>query len=71
MPRIKYREADRSAEGALTLTLPEAARLLGISPLMARQAALRGDIPYIKIGRLYRVPKAKLMAMVNGKPSDA
>ncbi|MFC2009075.1 helix-turn-helix domain-containing protein [Chloroflexota bacterium] len=65
MPKLKYR-SDGSAEESLTLTLPEAARLLGISPNYARDAALKGRIPYIRIGRLYRVPRAKLMAMING-----
>jgi len=66
MPRLKYR-SDASDERSLTLTLPEAARLLGISPNCARDAALKGQIPYIRIGRLYRVPKAKLIAMINGE----
>ena len=67
MPKIKYREGDRSAEGALTLTLKEAAVLLGISPANALEAAKKGHIPYIRIGRLYRVPKAKLMRIANGE----
>lgn len=70
MPKIKYRDKDKSADGALTLTLREAAVLLGISPNYALEAAKRGDIPYIKIGRLYRVPKARLMTILEGeKPS--
>ena len=66
MPRIEYRGTE-SAPESLTLTLPEAAKLLGISPNCARDAALKGQIPYIRIGRLYRVPKARLMAMIDGE----
>jgi len=67
MPKIKYRKGDSSAEGALTFTLIEAARLLGVSPSNMRVMALRGDIPYIRVGRLYRVPRSRLMAMINGE----
>ena len=71
MPKIKYREVDSSAEGALTFTLTEAAKLLGVSPANVRNLVVRGDIPYIRVGRLYRVPRARLMAMINGeKPSS-
>jgi len=68
MPKINYREGDSSAEGALTFTLPEAARLLGVSPANIRNLIVRGDIPYIRVGRLYRVPRARLMKMINGEP---
>lgn len=51
---------------ALTLSIPEAAKLLGISRYSAYAAAMRGDIPILKIGRLRRVPKAKLMRMIEG-----
>lgn len=66
MPKLKYQEDPKMWEESLTLSLPQAARLLGISPNNALNAAKKGQIPYIRIGRLYRVPKAKLMAMING-----
>jgi len=66
MPKLKYQEDPKMWEHSLTLPLPQAARLLGISPNNALNAAKKGQIPYIRIGRLYRVPKAKLMAMING-----
>lgn len=65
MPRIKYHN-DQMWENSLMLNLTQAAKLLGISPNNALNAAKKGQIPFIRIGRLYRVPKAKLMAMING-----
>lgn len=66
MPKLKYQEDPKMWEDSLTLSLRQAARLLGISPNNALNAAKKGQIPFIRIGRLYRVPKAKLMAMING-----
>lgn len=66
MPKLLYQEDPKMWEDSLTLSLPQAARLLGISPNNALNAAKKGQIPFIRIGRLYRVPKAKLMAMING-----
>ena len=71
MPKLKYQEDPKMWEDSLTLSLPQAARLLGISPLNALSAAKKGQIPYIRIGRLYRVPKAKLMAMINGNDAES
>lgn len=51
---------------ALTLTIPEAAALLGISRAGAYQAARNGDIPTVQIGRRLLVPKARLLAMISG-----
>jgi excisionase family DNA binding protein len=39
-----------------TVTVPEAGRLLGIGRNAAYEAARRGEIPTIRIGRLLRVP---------------
>lgn len=66
MPKLKYQEDPRMWEDSLTMNLRQAARLLGISPNNALNAAKKGQIPFIRIGRLYRVPKARLMAMING-----
>lgn len=67
MPKLNYQEDPKMWEDSLMMSLPQAARLLGISPNNALNAAKKGQIPYIRIGRLYRVPKAKLMAMINGE----
>ena len=43
----------------LVYTVPEAGRLLGLSRNGAYDAAKRGDIPTIRIGRLLLVPKRR------------
>jgi excisionase family DNA binding protein len=52
-----------------TMTVPEAGRLLGISRGLAYQAARRGELPTIRIGRRYLILKAPLHAMLAG-PSE-
>lgn len=52
----------------LTLTVEEAAALLGISRAFAYESVRRGDIPHIKIGRRILVPKAKLEEMLASTP---
>lgn len=47
-----------------TLTVGEAAKILGISRNSAYQGILIGEIPYIKIGRRILVPKAALMKLL-------
>jgi len=48
----------------LTLTVEEAAALLGISRAFAYDAVKRNQIPHIKIGRRVLVPKAALEKML-------
>jgi excisionase family DNA binding protein len=47
-----------------TVSVPEAGRLLGVGRSCAYEAAERGEIPVIRIGRLKRVPKLVLKAML-------
>jgi excisionase family DNA binding protein len=56
-----------------TLTVKEAAGLLGISLHGAYDAAHRGELPVIWIGRRMLVPTAALMAMVglDGSPAPS
>jgi excisionase family DNA binding protein len=49
-----------------TMTVPEAGRLLGISRGLAYQAARRGELPAIRIGKRYLILKAPLHAMLAG-----
>jgi excisionase family DNA binding protein len=50
----------------LTLTVPEAGKkYFGLSRNGAYDAAARGEIPTIKIGRLLRVPIRALEAMLD------
>jgi excisionase family DNA binding protein len=49
----------------LTVTPAEAARLLGISRNLAYEAARRGEIPTIRIGRRILVPIAALERLLS------
>ena len=46
------------------LTVEEAAKLLRIGRSAAYDAARRGDIPVIRVGRLLRVPRHRLEALL-------
>jgi excisionase family DNA binding protein len=48
----------------LVLEVPEAGRMLGLSRNAAYDAAKRGDLPTIRIGKLIRVPKAAFQALL-------
>ena len=47
-------------DNRLVFTVEEAAQLLGISRSFAYEAARRGEIPSMRIGRRILVPKAAL-----------
>lgn len=51
-----------------TMTIAEAARLLGISRSAAYRAVARGEIATIRIGRRLLVPTAKLYDMLGWHP---
>ncbi|CAB4712087.1 MAG: helix-turn-helix domain-containing protein [Actinobacteria bacterium] len=51
-----------------TLSLEEAAAVLGIGRSAAYEAAIRGEIPTIKIGRCKRVPTAELCRILGLGP---
>lgn len=50
----------------LTLTVEEAAAVLGISRAFAYEAVRRGEIPSIRIGRRVLVPRAALERLLDG-----
>jgi excisionase family DNA binding protein len=50
----------------LVYTVMEVGELLGLTRNAAYDAAKRGDFPTIRIGKLIRVPKAALHAMIDG-----
>lgn len=54
---------------ALTITVEEAARLLGVSRGLAYQAARDGQLPTIRLGRRLLVPRGPLLALV-GVPAE-
>lgn len=47
-----------------TITVPAAGAVLGLSKPSAYEAARRGEIPTIRIGRRLVVPTAKLLVML-------
>ena len=49
---------------SLTITIEDAARLLGISRGLAYEAARRGEMPVIRLGRRLLVPRAQLYELV-------
>jgi excisionase family DNA binding protein len=48
----------------LTYEVPEAGALLGLSRNASYDAAKRGDLPTIRIGKLIRVPKLAFQQML-------
>ena len=51
--------------GKATIPLwPDAARVLGVSRNVAYEAARKGSIPTLRLGRNIRVPVPKLLAML-------
>ena len=50
----------------LTLTVTEAGKLLGISRNSAYEAARRGEIPTIRVGRRILVPRSRLDELLDG-----
>jgi excisionase family DNA binding protein len=65
MPRLKYRSKAGTSDEALAVTIPQAARLLGISVYMARRMAKNGELPVVRFGSLVRVSKAKINEILN------
>ena len=53
----------------LTYSVPYAGKLLGLSRNTAYEAARRGEIPTIRLGRKIRVPKAALQRLLDGVTS--
>lgn len=55
---------------SLTISVPRAAEMLGISEYLVRQLIKNGELPSIRFGRLIRVPRAPLMVRINGEPNN-
>lgn len=53
----------------LTLSVPQAAKLLGVGESAVRSAVRRGDLPAVRIGKLIRVMRAPVLEML-GLPED-
>jgi excisionase family DNA binding protein len=74
---ISTQKGLRSASGAaptsqerLTLTVEEAASLLGISRAFAYESVHRGDIPSIRLGRRILIPRSLLEKLVDDGSSE-
>jgi excisionase family DNA binding protein len=48
----------------LTMSVPEAGAMLGLTRNASYEAAKRGNIPVIRIGKLLKVPKAAFHQML-------
>ena len=62
-------EEDHGSPQSLTLTIPETAKLLGISLSKAYEAARLGDIPTIRLGTRVLVSRRRLEEVVDGQAS--
>jgi excisionase family DNA binding protein len=67
--RRAVEEGDQPPARRLTLTVEEAAATLGISRASAYEAARRGDIPSIRIGKRILVPRSQLDRLLNPEQS--
>ncbi len=60
---------DRHVAEPLTLSVPEAAKLLGISRALAYELVTRGELPSLRLGRRIVVPRVALMSLIEGQNS--
>ena len=61
------RSSKKPVSQRLVYTVPEAGRLLGLGRNAAYEAAKRGDIPTIRMGRLLLVPKGPLHKLLGAE----
>lgn len=52
------------------LSIAEVAEILHVTPATIRRHIKKGDIPYIKIGRLVRIPKDSFVAYLHKNKTD-
>jgi excisionase family DNA binding protein len=55
----------------LVFSIPETARMLGVSRALAYELARRGELPTMRSGRRRVVPRPALVSMLAGGPKDA
>lgn len=55
----------------LTMSIEEAAQRLGVSRGLAYEAARRGELPTIRLGRRLLVPTARLLELVGAQEMRA
>ncbi|SBW21134.1 hypothetical protein FDG2_1915 [Candidatus Protofrankia californiensis] len=56
-------QSDGPSEHPL-MTVPEAAKALRVSEMTVRRAIHANEIPYVKIGRAYRVPRSYITGVL-------
>jgi excisionase family DNA binding protein len=54
---------------SLTLTIPQAAQLLGISVSKAYEAARAGELPTVKVGTRVLISRRRLEELIDGPAS--
>ena len=62
-------ETELSASESLTVTIPEAAQLLGLSISKTYEAARMGQLPTIRVGTRVLVSRRRLQEFVDGGSS--
>ena len=60
---------DSGPKQTAVMTVPEAGEMLGLSRGGSYEAAARGEIPTIRIGRLLKVPKVAFDRMLEAATS--
>ena len=65
MTKIRHRTKE-DRQDSLALTAEDASDLLGISVYLVRRMIKEGKLPAIKLGKLTRIPKVRLLAMMAG-----
>lgn len=55
------------AEGTEAVTIPEAARMLGVSPYSLHNRVRDGTVPVFRLGRLVRIRRSTLEQIMNGE----
>jgi excisionase family DNA binding protein len=58
-----------AVNAALTMSVDEAARLLGIGRGLAYEAVRNGEIPSIRLGRRVLIPRARLLELLGAEQS--
>jgi excisionase family DNA binding protein len=64
-----HRNRDDEVDIRCTMTVPEAAALLGISESATYEAAARGELPAVKIGRRVLIKRDLLLEMLTSAGS--
>jgi excisionase family DNA binding protein len=64
------RKTPNGEDKSLVYEVPEAGEMLGLGRNAAYEAAHRGDIPTIRIGKLLKVPKAAFHRLLD-EPAKA